>query len=159
METRQIEFEKLRHAYVTVKHFLETESYEKVTSLNNKVVADLGLSGDDNYDLLEKFVTKFELNHQNFDYNKHFYSEGELYGSSGLTNALKLSVWLLLKAIELLTFNKLQFNKPDFTPQDREVSDLTFKDLLTWYIEKEFIPSGEITYELKNPDGADMPLY
>jgi hypothetical protein len=151
METRQIEFEKLRHAYVTVKHFLESEGYEKVTSLDNKVEADLGLSGDDNSELLDKFVTKFELDHKNFDYDKHFYSEGELFGSgAAIVNLLTLSVWLPLKTIELLTFNKVDLDKPKFpvTP-DREVSDLTFKDLLTWYIEKEYIPSDKIKYEIK----------
>jgi hypothetical protein len=151
METRQIEFEKLRHAYVTVKHFLETEGYEKVTSLDNKVEADLGLSGDDNSELLDKFVTKFELDHKNFDYDKHFYSEGELFSSeAALANLLTLSIWLPLKTIELITFNKLKIDKPKFpvTP-DREVSDLTFKDLLTWYIEKEYIPNDKIKYEIK----------
>lgn len=151
METRQIEFEKLRHAYVTIKHFLETESREKVISLNNKVEADLGLSGDDNYELLEKFIKKFELDHQNFDYNKHFYSEGELCDPGfAIVNLLALSVWLPLKTIELLTFNKINLDKPKFpvTP-DREVSDLTFKDLLTWYIEKEYKSSNEIKYEIK----------
>ena len=151
METRQIEFEKLRHAYVTVKHFIETEGYEKVTSLDNKVEADLGLSGDDNSELLDKFVTKFELDYKNFDYNKHFYSEGELFDSgAAIANLLTLSVWLPLKTIELITFNKVNLDKPKFpvTP-DREVSDLTFKDLLTWYIEKEYIPSDKIKYEIK----------
>ena len=136
MENRQIEFEKLRHAYVTVKNFLEKESYEKVTSLDNKIADDLALSGDDNYELLEKFVTKFELDHKNFDYNKHFYSESELYGSdAALLNLLSLSVWLPLKTIELLTFNKIKLSKPKMpvTP-NRKVFDLTFKDMLTWYI-------------------------
>lgn len=150
MEIRQIEFEKLRYAYVTVKHFLETEGYEKVTSLDNKVEADLRLSGDDNYELLEKFVAKFELDHKNFNYNKHFYSERELFDSgAAIVTLLTLSVWLPLKTIELLTFNTLKIDKPKFpvTP-DREVSDLTFKDLLTWYIEKEFKLSSEVKYEL-----------
>lgn len=154
METRQIEFEKLRHAYVTVKHFIETEGYEKVTSLDNKVEADLGLSGDDNSELLDKFVTKFELDYKNFDYNKHFYSEGELFDSgAAIANLLTLSVWLPLKTIELITFNKVNLDKPKFpvTP-DREVSDLTFKDLLTWYIEKEYIPSEKIKYEIKKAE-------
>jgi hypothetical protein len=154
METKEIEFEKLRHAYVTVKHFLETESFEDVKSLDSKIVADLSLSGDDNYELLEKFVTQFELDHKNFDYNKHFYSEGELFGSgAALLNLLTLSVWLPLKTIELLTFNKLKLDKPKFpVAPDREVSDLTFKELLTWYIEKEYIPNQNIKYKIKQAD-------
>jgi len=155
MQTQQIEFEKLRHAYVTVKHFLETEAREKVAYLNTKIEADLGLSGDDNLELLEKFVTKFELDYKNFDYSKHFYSEAEIMDSvqgAGIANLLTLSVWLPLKTIELLTFNKLSLDKPQFPvapPERREVSDLTFKDLITWYIEKEFRQGNEIKYEIK----------
>ena len=153
METRQIEFAKLRHAYVTVKSFIdkEAEGYSELKSLDTKIRADIGLSGDDNLELLEKFVEKFELDYKDFEYGKHFYSEGELYGSdTALFNLLTLSVWLPLKTIELFTFNKIKINKPKFpfTP-DREVSDLTFKDLLTWYIEKEFKPSDKIKYVIK----------
>ena len=153
METRQIEFEKLRHAYIVVKQFLETEGYEKVTSLKNRVEEDLGLSGDDNFELLEKFVTKFELENKNFDYRKHFLTEGELFGGErSLVDLLTLSVWLPLKTIELLTFNKIKIDKPNFELPYREVSDLTFKDLLTWYIEKEFKLSAEIKYEIKKDE-------
>ena len=151
METRYIEFEKLRHAYITVKSFINEKGYVEVDSLNNKIRADLGLSGDDNLKLLEEFVKKFELNYKNFKYDEHFYSEGELYGSdAALLNLLSLSVWLPLKTIELLTFNKFKISKPQFpvTPK-RLVSDLTFKDMLTWYIEKEYKPSNTITYEIK----------
>lgn len=152
METRQIEFEKLRHADVTVKAFLEAESFEEITSIKTKICADLGLSGDDNYDMLEKFVTKFELDHKDFDYNKHFYSEGELFGSgAAIANMLMLSIWLPLKTIELLTFNKIKLDKPEFPikPEIREVTDLTFKDMLTWYIEKEFKTSDNLKYIIK----------
>jgi hypothetical protein len=153
METRQIEFAKLRHAYVTVKSFIdkEAEGYNKLKSLKTKIEADIGLSGDDNLELLEKFVKKFELDYKNFEYDKHFYSEGELFGSgAALVNLLTLSVWLPLKSIELLTFNKIKIDKPKFpVTRDREVSDLTFKDLLTWYIEKEFQPSDKIKYVIK----------
>jgi len=153
METRQIEFAKLRHAYVTVKSYIdkETEGYNALKSLDTKLKSDIGLSGDDNFELLEKFVEKFELDHKNFEYDKHFHSEDELYGSAAaLINLLTLSVWLPLRTIELFTFNKIKMDKPKFpvTP-DRKVSDLTFKDMLTWYIEKEFKTSDKIKYEIK----------
>jgi len=153
METRQIEFTKLRHAYVTVKSYIdkETEGYNELKSLDTKLKSDIGLSGDDNLELLEKFVEKFELDHKNFEYEKHFHSEGELFGSAAaLINLLTLSVWLPLRTIELLTFNKIKMDKPKFpaTP-DREVSDLTFKDMLTWYVEKEYKTSDKIKYEIK----------
>lgn len=157
METRQIEFAKLRHAYVTVKQFIdkETEGYSELKSLDTKVRKDLELSGDDNLEFLEKFVEKFELDFKDFQYDKHFYSEMELYDSNAaLLNLLTLSIWLPLKTIELLTFNKIKIGKPQFpvTPS-RVVTDLTFKDLLTWYIEKEFKTSDKIKYEIINSAG------
>jgi hypothetical protein len=60
-QIRQVDFSKLRHGYITVKSFLESESFEKVKSLDTRVAEDLGLYGDDNYDLLVKFIKKFEL--------------------------------------------------------------------------------------------------
>lgn len=154
MEIKQIEFEKLRHAYVTVKSFLESRSGVNITSLADKVECDLGLSGDDNYEFLEEFVTKFELDHRNFEYSKHFYSEAELFVTgAAIVNLLTLSVWLPLKTIELLTFNKVSLDKPVLPVRlDRQVSDLTFRDLLTWYIEKEYKLGGEVRYEINARD-------
>jgi len=147
---KYIEFDKIRFAYKTVKSFLENESLKKVESLKTTVVKDLRLVGDDNYELLEKFVTKFELDHKNFIYEKHFLSEGELFGSDTvLQNLLTLSVWLPLKTIELLTFNKIVINKPDIDEQKRVVDDMTFKDMLTWYIEKKYATANEIKYKIK----------
>lgn len=149
MQTIQVEFAKLRIAYIIVKTFLDNHGHTKVTSLNNKVEADLGLYGDDNYELLEKFVATFELDHQDFEYSKHFYSEGELFGSSAvLLNLLYLPIWLPLKTIELLTMNKIKVNFPNFSIPERQVNDLTFKDLITWYIEKKFKTSDTIRYEV-----------
>lgn len=151
METKEIEFSKLKHAYITIKQFLEKESGGKVTSLDSKVETDLGLSGDDNLELLEKFVNKFELDYKSFEYDKHFYSEEELFGlGRAVVSLLTLSVWLPLKTIELLTFNKVNIDKPKFPVlPDREVSDLTFKELITWYIEKDYIPVEKIKYRIK----------
>jgi hypothetical protein len=150
METKQIEFAKLRHAYITVKSFVESESYEKVNSLKTKIEGDLSLSGDDNLELLEKFVKKFELDYKDFDYSKHFYSEGELFGSgAALLNLLSLSVWLPLKTIELITFHKIKIGELNYITPERKVSDLTFRGMLIWYIEKEYKPSNTIKYEIK----------
>lgn len=150
-QVKYIEFDKMRLAYVTVKKFLEDESFEKVKSLRTTITEDLSLYGDDNYELLKKFIEKFELDHQDFEYDKHFYPEGELFGSdAALFNLLTLSVWLPLKAIELLTFNKIKINKPDFYKPEREVTDMTFKDLLTWYIEGKYSTENDIKFEIKN---------
>ena len=152
MQTKQIEFSKLRHAYLIVKHFIEKESegYNKLESLNTKLATDIGLLGDDNLEFLEKFVSKFELEYSNFEYDKHFHSEVDIFGSeAALKNLLSLSVNLPLNLIELITFKHIKFDKPAFpdTPNE-QVLDLTFKDLVTWYIEKEFKHSDEVKYEI-----------
>ncbi|MFA6261973.1 MAG: DUF1493 family protein [Bacteroidia bacterium] len=150
MEVNEIEFTKLRHAYIMFKKFLESESLEKVKSLETSVEGDLGLVGDDNYELLTKFVMRFELNHGDFDYDKHFLSEGELFNAEiALLNLSTLSVRLPLKTIELLTLNNLKLNKPNFHKANRDVSDLTFKDLLTWYIEKEYQSRDSLKYKIR----------
>lgn len=153
MEVKQIEFSKLRHAYVTVKNFLEkdAEGYGEVESLSTRMMEDIGLSGDDNLECLERFVAKFELDYSGFEYKKHFHTEAELYDSlAALCNLMALSVWLPLKTIELLTFNRVKIDKPNIPVlPNRVVSDLTFKDLVTWYIEKEFKQSKNIQYVIK----------
>ena len=146
-EEKLVEFTKLKLAYITVKNFLEKEAGESVDSLKIKIVKDLWMSGDDNYFMLTKFVNKFELNHDDFNYDEHFHSEGEIADPTlALFNLLTLSVWLPLKTIELLTFNNLKIKKPSFHKPERKVTDMTFKDLLTWYIEGKYISSEKIKY-------------
>jgi hypothetical protein len=150
-EVKQVEFRKLRFAYETIKRFLEAESGDKVESLKIKIADDLGMTGDDNYFMLIEFVKKFELDYQDFKYERHFYSEAELYDSwAALINLLSLSIMLPLKIIELLTLNKVHIPKPGFYKPSRKVTDMTFKDLLTWYIEGKYTLAENIKYEIKN---------
>ena len=149
-EIKQIAFNKLRFAYETVKRFLEAQSGDDVDSLKTKIADDLGMAGDDNYFMLTEFVKKFELNHDGFDYDKHFYSEMELYDSTAaLINLLSLSIMLPLKAIELLTLNKVHIPKPGFYRPSRKVTDMTFKDLLTWYLEGRYTLANDVKYQIK----------
>ena len=150
-ELKQIEFNKLRFAYETVKRFLEDQSGDTVYSLKTKIAEDLGMTGDDNYDMLAEFVKKFELEHQGFNYDKHFYSEMELYDSTAaLINLLSLSIMIPLKAIELLMLNKIHIPKPGFYKPSRKVTDMSFRDLLTWYIEGKYTPADSVKYQIKS---------
>jgi len=149
MEVKEIEFAKLRHAYIIVKAFIDNESLDKVNSLDTKIENDLGITGDDALDLLQKFIAKFELDHKDFNFSKHFLSESEIGDPTVLLLALmSLSVWLPLKTIELISLNKIKLDKPNWhTGPER--ADLTFKDMITWYIEKDFTPSGDVKYVIK----------
>jgi hypothetical protein len=101
--------------------------------------------------MLAEFVKKFELEHQGFNYDKHFYSEMELYDSTAaLINLLSLSIMIPLKAIELLMLNKIHIPKPGFYKPSRKVADMTFKDLLTWYIEGKYTLANNVKYQIKN---------
>lgn len=151
MRVRQIEFEKLRYAYLTVKAFLEKEAYSRNLSLNSKIAQDMNLKGDDNYELLVRFVEQFELEHKDFEYSKHFHSEGELFGLEGsIHNLLRLFVLLPLIGVKKLTFNKRKITPPEAFNPEREVSDLSFKDLITWYLEKDYSTSKKVRFELKS---------
>lgn len=148
-EVKEIEFEKLRYAYILIKDFLENESREKVESLNTKIVEDLSMHGDDNWDLLEKFVTKFEVDYNEFDYSKHFRSEGELINPATVfVNLLNLSIWLPIRTIEFLSLNKIDMKKPTlYIPKEHE--DMTFRELLIWYIEGKYKVNKKIKYKIK----------
>lgn len=146
-EEKQIEFEKLRHAYIVVKKFLEKESGENIDSLETKIAEDLSLLGDDNYDMLVKFIKEFEIDFTDFEYDKHFLSEEEITDpTNSILKLLTLSLWLPLRTIELLTSNKIKMDKPSINFPDRKVSDMTFKDLLTSYIEGKYTKSENVKY-------------
>jgi hypothetical protein len=73
-----IPYRDIKGAFVEVKSFLEAETGSKVASLKTRIDGDLGCAGDDNYDLIDKFITKYSLDYAGFDYSKHFLSEGEI---------------------------------------------------------------------------------
>ena len=111
------DFRTLRQAYIEVKTFVEKEVGEEVSSLTTKIENDLGCAGDDNYELLEKFVTKYKLDATGFDYSKHFLSEGELFGSgAAFWTLLSMPIALFLWFIKMLTFVKLDWIKKQLLP-------------------------------------------
>lgn len=148
MEIKRIGFANLRQSYVTVKDFVESETGETVKSLDTKIAEDLGLWGDDNWDLLTKFVTKFKLDSKDFEYDKHFESEGELFNSGALLLTILSAVVLApLKLIELLSFKRIDFGLKLFQPgREKRPLDLSFRDMVTWYIEGQFKLGTEIKY-------------
>lgn len=151
MQYKNLPFSQLRHAYNTVKQFIEDETGCEINSLQNKIEEHLGIAGDDTGELLGKFINHFGLSAEGFEFDKHFYSEGELFGSGPtLYNIVVFVIKVVLWIIETLSFKRLNFHsKPQwYTPVDREVSDLTFKQMLTWYIEKDFTYVNHTSYKL-----------
>jgi hypothetical protein len=151
MQYKELHFSQLRHAYTTIKRFIEDKTGCEIDSLHNKIEAHLGIAGDDTEELLGKFIKKYGLSADGFEFDKHFYSEGELFGSGSVfTNIVIMIIKVVMWLIEILSFKQIRFNnKPDwYRPLGREVSDLTFKQMLTWYIEKDFTAVDKTSYRL-----------
>ncbi len=131
-------FRTLRQAYVEVKRFIEENSFDTVTSLNTRIEEDLGMSGDDNYNLLVKFVKKYKLDVLGFDYNKHFLSEGEIIFDPGImlySILIALPFWIIFWLVRLLTFGHINYTQEQIMPSvNRQTLDMTFGDLLVWYL-------------------------
>ncbi|WP_266365345.1 DUF1493 family protein [Tellurirhabdus rosea] len=146
------DFKTLRSAYIEVKSFIEKEAGDEVSSLNTKIEDDLGCAGDDNYELLEKFVAKYKLDATGFKYSKHFLSEGELFGSgAALLTLLALPFVITFRLIKGLTRGKVDLNKANLIPDwQRQTTDITFGDLLTWYLTGQYNLRANVVVRLGN---------
>jgi hypothetical protein len=141
--------------------FIEDETGCEIDSLNNKIEAHLGISGDDTEELLGKFIKQFGLSTEGFDINKHFYSEGELFGSgSVLTNIVIMIIKVVIWLVEILSFKQIRFNNNPqwYRPLDREITDLTFKQMLTWYLEKDYTAVEQTSYRLAMSSSCNHKL-
>ena len=146
------DYSTLRQAYAEVKYFIESEIGGEVSCLKTKIEDDLGCAGDDNYELLEKFVTKYSLDPTGFDYSKHFLSEGELFGSgAAFWTILTLPIYLLFWLVKILSFRKIDLTKMRILPDSsRETSDMTFGDMLTWYLIGKYSIRRDVEVRLTN---------
>jgi hypothetical protein len=144
-----MDFKSLRQAYTEVKIFIENEVGDNVPSLNTKIVDDLGCAGDDNYDLLDKFVSKYKLDYSDFDYSKHFLSEGEM--TSPLLTTLALPLIVIMLIIKILSFGKVDLFKVKITSSwQRQALDMTFGDMLTWYVAGKYCLRTDVRFKLTN---------
>jgi len=148
----QSDFKSLRQAYIEVKTFIEKQVGDEVLSLNTKIEDDLGCAGDDNWELLKKFVVKYNLDDTGFDYSKHFLSEGELFGSgSALLTLLTLPISLSIVVLKLLTFDFIDLTRVKLFPDyPRKTIDMTFGDMLTWYLAKRYCLRKDTKFKLTN---------
>ncbi len=135
-----IEFKTLRHAYKEVGNFLSVESSEKGFSLHSKICHDLGLWGDDNLELLEKFAAKYNIDLSGFDYSKHFESESEIFHSGiELIYILFFPFFFIIWIIRNIKYDFKNWKTLEFYPNwGRRATplDLTFGDLICWYLTK-----------------------
>jgi len=150
----KISFKNLKENYLEIQQFLEEKSGEKYIYNKSKIVNDLSLIGDDNYYLLENFITKYHLDFSDFNYVKHFESEGEL----------RMSIWSILSVLFIPLFitkyilsyfinffsekYSYKINKFNFFFKEYKSDriDLTMGDLITSKIQGKFILRENVTF-------------
>lgn len=145
----QSDFKTLRTAYLEIKSFMEKELIDEPLTLNTKLVNDLGCTGDDNSELLTKFAASYHLDMSGFDYSKHFLSEGELYGSDTVfLRILFFPITFLLWTVKTVSFGRINLTKKDKFPDlHREVLDLTFGDMVTWYLTGRYNLRAQVKFQ------------
>ena len=143
---KEISYSGLRRNYEEVLDFLKSETLEDHISSKTRIEADLQLSGDDNFDLLTKFATKYDLAFSNFNYDEHFESEGEIFNGVnelffllfGILNFLKFLLYLLLLIFSKIKAQKIKNFVFHIEENKTERKDLTMSDLITSKIFKKF---------------------
>lgn len=149
-------FKDLKQNYIELQQFLEDKSGEKNIYNKSKVANDLNLLGDDNYDMLEDFITKYNLDFSDFKYDEHFESEGEL----------SISIWSILSVVLLPLFitkgivsyllnflsNKYSYKIDKFNFFFKKYKsnkiDLTMGDLITSKIQGKFSLRENVNFVL-----------
>jgi hypothetical protein len=152
----KISFKNLKQNYLEVQQFLQKESGEKKIYNKSKVANDLSLWGDDNYDMLEDFITKYNLDFSDFKYYEHFESEGELFSFySNICTLLFLPLYILKFILNLFfkPFSKKYSDKiHSFNFFIKEYKsdkiDLTMGDLITSKIQGKFHLREDVTFVL-----------
>ena len=152
----KISFKDLKQKYIEMQQFLEDKSGENKICNKSKVANDLSLWEDDNYDMLEDFITKHNLDFSDFKYDEHFESEGELFGSASVLLTILLIPLYFIKLILFLIFKPFSkshskkindFNFFIKRNQHKKI-DLTMGDLITSKIQGKFCLRENVKFVL-----------
>lgn len=115
-----VSFGILRNAYLEVKDFFEPSTIDGIKSLKTKLESEAGVNGDELFELLEVFCMTYGLRADGFTFEEYFHTEYELWEPISM-------------------FINLVSGK-------RKVPELTFRDLITWYLSGNFKQAGEVRY-------------
>ena len=112
----------------------------------------MGFEGDDSWELREKFVSRYQLDVEGFEFTKHFLSEGEIAGSdTAFLELVFLPIRLLIWLIKLVSFGRVDLTKDHKFPDIyRDTLDMSFGDLLTWYLTGKYSLRKEVRFQLTN---------
>jgi hypothetical protein len=131
------------------------EEYWTDDNTNSKtdIESDLGITGDDAAELIEKFENRFYCDMRNLDFSEFFYSEADVTGFNNFTPLnILLKLILLPVAIVLLPFSVTMFKEIIFynPVQTEEIKKkkLTVGDLITCSFTKKFTLRSEVVIKL-----------
>lgn len=109
MEIVRTTYSELRSASASVIAFLEKEYWwEEERGLKTELENDLGITGDDGAELMEKFSKQFAVDISSFEFDQYFYPEPSGSNPLVLIYCLLLLIAFLLKvllAVLLLPFS------------------------------------------------------
>lgn len=145
-KTIEISYKNLKQNYIEVQQFLEEKSAEKSIFNKSKIANDLSLWGDDNYYVLIDFITKYNLDFNNFNYENHFESEAELFNPLNsffdfiftILNFFKFFVFIAFVLFSKKYPKKIKDFKFYIHENKIEKTDLTMGDLITSKIYGKF---------------------
>lgn len=154
MQTLIVDYKELRSTYQEIKAFLRNESYNDVKDQNTRIAEDLELWGSDNYLMLVDFIEKYDLNFENFEYEKYFVSEGEYWKRTNFSLVVLMlpfyiPFYIIAKTLILL-IPSLRYLEEKLDPKmENERLDLTFGDLLVSKLKGEFCLRKDVKIQLK----------
>ena len=131
--------------------FLE-ENYwiEKDTTSKTRIEDDLGITGDDADEMIQKFEDRFHIDMSNLNFTEYFFCEGE--NSCILPFILLLKLILLPFAIVVLPFSFSAFKEMIFYSPFSETytgkKSLTVGDLITSSFTHKFTLQKEVLIKL-----------
>lgn len=103
----KISFKNLKQNYIEIQKFLEEKSCEKNIFIKSKIANDLDLWGDDNCDMLEDLITKYNLDFSEFNYSEYFESEGELFSPISTLLRILLIPFFFYKTYAILNIETI----------------------------------------------------
>ena len=152
METFEIGFTELKNIRREVLDIIEDQTglSENEMTLDLEIENDLGCTGDDASELLEKLYHRFQIDFTGFEFEKHFKNEGS--GSlSFLLLPLIFLFWIfgfIIQKLVLIFGIKLKNNAWQFFTLPKRELEITVGDLIVMAATKRFLLRKDINIQL-----------
>ncbi len=165
MEKIEICYTDLRKTAESVMSFVKTEYWDEENTLRTKIEEDLGITGIDAAELMDKFAQTYKVDLSEFDFSKHFSPEGFSGNPIVIVFAAILLIGFIIKMVVALaiypfdpTLNKKiqHYSLSDgmsnvfrkIWPDEERLQDVTIQDLVTSAVTGKFTKRETVKFEL-----------